>query len=402
MRTFLFESLPPRIGTLLLVCAVAGCGESGVDATAAAQIDTTETGRVVVTNRAGGGWDAERAWRLEEQLRIGSVMGSEERPDEFGAIASVAMDSEGRIYVLDSQAQEVRVFDPSGTFSHRIGRRGAGPGEFEFARSMVITPGDSLVIRDDGTMRYSVFGPDGEFLASVPRAIRGTNGGAAPAWVRGAYLDWAPHFPDGRFGPQFHLLPLHYTPDFASADSLPPIEHVWEILPSGIHMTYHTGVPLGAVDPSGTLWVAESSVYAIHRRTLTGDTTLSMTMEGNAVPVGELEREALRNDLGNNLGRLNEILDALPSTLPILPVLFTDDAGHLFALPHTVERPFGTAMDVFGRDGVFLGRVDVPSDDTVAATRAELIRAYDDHVIMVRTDPFDVPYVVVYRLVKPE
>jgi hypothetical protein len=68
---------------------------------------------------------------LVEDLRIGSADGPLE--EQFGDIWGVLPDATGRIYILDGQAQEVRVFEPDGRFSHSIGRRGEGPGEMTSA-----------------------------------------------------------------------------------------------------------------------------------------------------------------------------------------------------------------------------------------------------------------------------
>ena len=55
---------------------------------------------------------------LVEDLRIGTASGS---PDEtFGEIRAFGIDSDGNVYVLDAQAQDVRVFDPSGSYLCRI------------------------------------------------------------------------------------------------------------------------------------------------------------------------------------------------------------------------------------------------------------------------------------------
>src|SRR6187551_3395842 len=65
---------------------------------------------------------------LVEELRIG---GAEEGPASFTTIAGLGFDAEGRIWVLDRQTQELRVFGRNGEFVRNIGQRGSGPGEFQ-------------------------------------------------------------------------------------------------------------------------------------------------------------------------------------------------------------------------------------------------------------------------------
>src|SRR5690606_2813863 len=68
----------------------------------------------IVENPAVGLWRRGEEWRVVEELRIGVTEGEPEYM--FGNITGMAADRDGRIYVLDQQAQEVRIFDAQGTF----------------------------------------------------------------------------------------------------------------------------------------------------------------------------------------------------------------------------------------------------------------------------------------------
>ncbi len=65
--------------------------------------------------------------RLVEELRLGRIEGS--GPDLFADIHDLAVDPEGRIYVVDVGWKEVRLFDRDGRFVRRLGAEGGGPGE---------------------------------------------------------------------------------------------------------------------------------------------------------------------------------------------------------------------------------------------------------------------------------
>ncbi|WP_420447446.1 hypothetical protein [Candidatus Palauibacter sp.] len=65
--------------------------------------------------------------RLVEELRLGRVDGS--GPDVFAEIHDLALDSSGRIYVLDPGWRDVRLFDRDGRFIRRLAPEGEGPGE---------------------------------------------------------------------------------------------------------------------------------------------------------------------------------------------------------------------------------------------------------------------------------
>ncbi len=104
---------------------------------------------LVASCGAGGGPgpnDADSLPVLEatETLRLGSV----DDPDVgFSSIADMAVDRDGLLYVLDTQAVEVRVFDGA-TRVRTIGGAGGGPGELRGPGSMglrwVIRSGSSI------------------------------------------------------------------------------------------------------------------------------------------------------------------------------------------------------------------------------------------------------------------
>ena len=89
--------------------------------------DTLANGSVLVTNPAEGLWDAnpEEQWQVVEGLRIGTVSG--DGPDSFGQVGSIVVDGAGRLWIVDRQATEIRVFDADGEFVRTVGRAGEGP-----------------------------------------------------------------------------------------------------------------------------------------------------------------------------------------------------------------------------------------------------------------------------------
>jgi hypothetical protein len=87
-------------------------------------------------------------------------LGDREGPGALeGRRSFVQVDSRGRYFVTYSGATTILVFDSSGTFLSRIGRRGNGPGEFQRAFGLAISRQDSIFVFDNGTARLSVFDP---------------------------------------------------------------------------------------------------------------------------------------------------------------------------------------------------------------------------------------------------
>src|ERR1700741_835610 len=102
---------------------------------------------------------------LTEVARLGSAFGGE---DEFGRIAEVKFGSRGQVYVADDLKHEVAVFDSTGRFLRRTGRRGRGPGEFETPWNIAVDARDSVFVWDWKLNRVSVFSPDLVFVRTFP------------------------------------------------------------------------------------------------------------------------------------------------------------------------------------------------------------------------------------------
>lgn len=108
--------------------ARAGAGPNDGIGRWAGTMDTLPSGQIVVTNPAEPLWTPAEGWRVEEILRIGRVEG--DGPDAFGVVRAFDVDDLGRVWVIEHQAQEIRVFAPTGEHVRTIGRKGGGPGEF--------------------------------------------------------------------------------------------------------------------------------------------------------------------------------------------------------------------------------------------------------------------------------
>lgn len=69
----------------------------------------------------------------------------------------------GLVYVADTHAHDVKVFDDSGALVEVIGRRGERPGEFNFPTHLAFARGE-LYVTDSMNSRVQVFSAEGELL----------------------------------------------------------------------------------------------------------------------------------------------------------------------------------------------------------------------------------------------
>ena len=135
---------------------------------------TDSAGITVVSNPSLPLWADGDEWTVTEDLRIGTVAGDPEY--QFGMIlpvSSIDVDRQGQIYVMDLQAQDVRVFDAQGEYVRTLGGPGSGPGEISAQAGFVFTnDGDEVLIPDLGNQRVSIFNPDGQLAGSFPIQIQ--------------------------------------------------------------------------------------------------------------------------------------------------------------------------------------------------------------------------------------
>ena len=103
---------------------------------------------------------------FEEVYRVGSLDGP--LWQQFGRIRDAAFDGAGNLYLLDTEALTVVVVDPQGDLLRTIGRRGNGPGEFDFPRGLAVWEDGRVAVGDVPRHRaFQIFDGDGEFERSV-------------------------------------------------------------------------------------------------------------------------------------------------------------------------------------------------------------------------------------------
>lgn len=107
---------------------------------------------------------AAQAQELERVLQIGVVDGPEEYT--FGSVADAAFGPAGELYVLDGMNGVLRVFDADGVFVRSFGRKGSGPGEFQFPTRLVVTD-SSVRVLDPVLDRQAVFTHAGEHVRTT-------------------------------------------------------------------------------------------------------------------------------------------------------------------------------------------------------------------------------------------
>jgi hypothetical protein len=147
-----------RHAPALLVLCVACTGGRGERA----GVVTRDSAGVRIIESASPAWGDSAGWRLsgEPLVRIGSPAGMPEY--ELFQVRAVARLSDGRIVVVNSGSDQIRVYAEDGRYLTTFGGPGEGPGEFRTPISLWVLPGDTLLVAD--LDRFSLFDRNYRFL----------------------------------------------------------------------------------------------------------------------------------------------------------------------------------------------------------------------------------------------
>jgi sugar lactone lactonase YvrE len=389
-----------KLRVLIALPLLAACGDAGAGRNGgwAGTIDTLANGVVLVSNPIDGLWAEGAEWRIEEDLRIGSA--TVEGPELFGSIGALEVDELGRIYVAESQAQEVRVFNADGTYLRTIGQDGGGPGEFAQISGIGWGPDGNLWVMDTRNNRMSVFDTTGAYITSHRRP----GGFMILPWPggfddHGRVYDMVGVPRDGDFA----LAMVRYDAQMTPMDTfyMPPEEDgdFFELVGEGGSSRMRAGVPfspgpVSRFDPEGYVWMGITDQYRLHRVSFDGDTVRTVAREFEPVSVSAAEHDEALESLDwftEQGGKIDP--SRIPDTKPAFIRPLFDDTGHMWVTATTAEG-VNTTWDIFDPEGRYLGAVVSPVD---LAFRSPVFKG--DELYAVVTDEMDVPYVIRARIV---
>ncbi|MEJ2541384.1 MAG: 6-bladed beta-propeller [Gemmatimonadota bacterium] len=285
-----FRILLPAAAAALLVAACGG-DEGGWQGTV-----TDSAGVQIVNNTGAGLWGPDEAWTLEQDLVIGTAEG--DPAYQFGQIAGLDIGDDGRVYVTDQQAQQVRIFGADGTFQSTLGQPGSGPGELSANVGQVfVTPGDTVLVPDLGLQRLARYGPSGETLESTPLPLAG---GIPVKWMEA---------PDHSLLQQAMVMQLPGQEEVEQKNLLlrrnthgEVVDTVME-MPMGGTVSFAGGQPsfrifesepMWTVGPDGALYFGINSEYRIEALSPDGELIRVVQKPGERKPITESDQAEYR------------------------------------------------------------------------------------------------------------
>ena len=304
----------------------------------------------------------------------------------FGNVVSMAVDSQGRLYLTDFTGNKsIQMFSPDGVPIREIGRGGGGPGEFEFTPTVHIGPGDTLYAWETNIHLLTTFSPDDQSLVSSKTI--GNPGSLAPRPFRflgavnqgylmefsGSYIpglqvqydmghfakivSWDGNVPDDRLA----QLPSANFVTF-EINSLP-----------GVRFLPYSARPNYVLSADQVLYYGMSDAIQLTGTTLEGEDVHKISLPHTPVPVSASERESGAGRI--QLEQLRkDVLANMPKHKPAYARLMSDDAGHIWMWLSKPENEQTSTWLVMNASGETVATARIPDGIRLMAVRGG--RAY--------------------------
>ena len=298
--------------------------------------------------------------------------------DSIGEITGVAVDPAGNVYATDRINAKIWVFDAEGRLRGSIGRKGEGPGEFDWPTGPAVGPDGRLYVRD--VERVSVFGPDpgtgllSRFEASFPgplypdyqsmRATRFEESGTllypGYRWLPdGTEHPWVARFVDGVMADTI------WMPRYANAPPVAVYVESGELLLRGLEHVPFAPLPVWDVTPEGTVISGDATSYELVETDREGKVIRRFSRSVPLDPIPARERRdsiaALRARLDSipvGFDRVKGMPEAVrklevPDRYPAYMAVYASQDGDVWVRRWPVGGGDRTIFDVFARTGEF-------------------------------------------------
>lgn len=278
----------------------------------------------------------------------------------FGTISNACYHPDGSILVLDGMKAGISVFSPQGDLLAVHGRKGSGPGEYQYPRFMTVLADGSIAVSDWGVNTLVVLNPDFSYRETIegfyPVAPGFLCAAADSGYVAGAmrlqpsdseagyegctFLGWWNESNEPSF--EYLEYPLDISVESDGENTSVNVQNVDAVFDT---------------DPAGNVYVAirSDSTYRIDRYTRNGvlDLTITQDWQRIAKTEEELQREIIveshsRSGDGSTSSRMRSEEDVYPWHNAI-SVIKTDDQGNLWVGQGYTSMPVFHVYDSSGK-----------------------------------------------------
>ena len=294
----------------------------------------------------------EDALQLEEDLAIASS----DDDLRFQNLNYLAVDDAENIYVSDSNAGHIMVFDKNGHFVRKIGQKGRGPGEMIFPLEIQILAQKELLVNDTGQNRVHIFTLDGVFVrqmntSQVPN-FRLPKADSAGNIVVGLAIPGEP------FKAVLKKIDSKLDPicEITSFDLItqPPVVEFFE-------MRWRTNLVWNVSKNDQIIW-GNFNKYEIFVCNPDGKCIRKIVKEHDGVPITKEDKQKLTKELFGNNPVPSSVTLKFPDRYPPFIYLTSDEEGRISALSYATIDENGTRnLDIFDSEGKYIARTKTKS-----------------------------------------
>jgi hypothetical protein len=346
-------------------------------------------------------------WTIEPTPLLTIGESQADTNDMFSQVVGATRLPDGGVLVGDVGAYALRLFAANGQFVRRFGRKGDGPGEIGYLKSL-LRCGDSVVTVDISANRISMFSLGGNYVRSFrftsPQAGRSAYATACNAGGDFAHYGWEV-LTDVKGGVYRSNVPLWISKaDDAARPALatvPGSERFGQVLNGQVRgsrplpLGKQTAIAIG----KERVYVASGDQYEIAVFDFTGKSLPSIRENRPPRATARADIEFLKEREFATLPaarreRAERDFDALPfpTTLPSYSALIVDARGHVWAQDYPRGAAAKATWNVYDATGNRVTSVELPK-------HLEVYEIGADYILGRFLDPDEsIPLVRLYRL----
>ncbi len=339
-------------------------------------------------------------------LHFNEVLSIDTEKDEIAEtgltnIESFALDSKGNLFFIQRRSSDnfIYKFDKTGRFVSSFGRKGQGPGEFEWGGEIQIDENDRIMAKDMTKDKFFIFDTDGTLLDEIK-----LDENIEPVEYLGdqKYLAFRQiQDPDNAVFRNYYGIANHTLSEFKEFYNF----EFEDAVRATQYRPVRPGFVLGASATHIFIGNSKTEDYEILVYDFNGNLRRKIIKEFRPVEIPEEFKTLIKKVLGR-YERGQELIKKLvyPPHMPAFRYLFTDGQGRLFVMTNEREGEREYWYDIFTKGGVFIGRTKLDNvqinyvEGKRYTTSTKPVKVKDDRLYCLREKDSGYLELKIYRM----
>lgn len=262
---------------------------------------------------------------------------------QFGEIYGISTDNDGNIYTLDGKESKILVFDKEGVFKSHIGRKGEGPGEFNFPTGIQITSDEVIVITC--TTKLVFYSLSGDYIRQKNHHLFDVN----PQIDSSGNVISMVMFPGKERGSFITALKI-FNSDLALISNLAELRGMMD--PEDRNLSLFPRRIFYTILPNDDVAWGFNDEYQLNIVQTDGAIYRRIIKKGGSIILTE-ER---KNEILQTRNRLGVVWD-IPKYFPFFHHLLTDELGNIYVSTYKLDSAGFRYVDVFSSDGKYMHEI---------------------------------------------